>query len=207
MKRVIIIVLILIGISMSACVSTTEEPTTEIPTTNEEPTTEEPTTEEPTTEEPTTEEPINTSFVSADSANVESDLVTFIVQINTTTIDGSNPVVTVVVEITAKQVIDLDLGTSSYEDEGVIGIRVISVDDDEISLYSEYYDIPVTDDIYNVHLDIDDSLTRTIQFARMPFHGGAGGELICPPGTYKVQVALFAPEMVWIDTDLIITVA
>ncbi|MBN2834042.1 MAG: hypothetical protein JXR48_03655 [Candidatus Delongbacteria bacterium] len=182
---------------MSACVSTTEEPTTEIPTT----------TEEPTTEDSTTEEPINTSFVPVDSANVESDLVNFIVQINTTTIDGSNPVVTVVVEITAKITIDQELGTSSYGDEGIIGIRIISVDDDEISLYSEYYDIPVTDDIYNVHLDIDDSLTRTIQFARMPFHGGAGGELICPPGTYKVQVALFAPEMVWLDTDLIIVVA
>jgi hypothetical protein len=192
MKKVIIIVLILIGISMSACVSTTEEPTTEIPT---------------TTEDPTTEEPINTSFVPVDSATIQTDQVTFNVQINTITIDDSNPVVTVVVEITAKITIDQELGTSSYGDEGIIGIRIVSIDNEEISLFSEFYDIPVTTDLYNVHLDENDILTRSMKFARMPFHGGYGGEEPRPAGTYKIQVVLYTPEMVWIDTGLFIEVS
>jgi len=191
-KLMIIIMFILFSISMSACVSTTEEPTTEIPT---------------TTEEPTTEESINTSFVPVDSANLESDLVTFIVQINTTTIDGSNPVVTVVVEITAKQVIDQALETSSYGDEGLIRIRLVLVENNDNFLYSEVYDIEVNQMILDVHLNTDDSLTRTMQFARIPFHSGYGGELPSPIGIYKVQVALYSYEMVWIDTGLFIEVS
>lgn len=192
MKKVIIIVLILIGISMSACVSTTEEPTTEIPT---------------TTEDPTTEEPINTSFVPVDSATLENDLAILSIEIDTTTIDNSQPVITVVVKVTAKIAIDQELGTSSYGDEGIIGIRIVSIDNEEISLFSEFYDIPFTTDLYNVHLDENDILTRSMQFARMPFHSGYGGELPSPIGIYKVQVALYSYEIVWIDTGLFIEVS
>jgi len=197
MKKIIIFVLTLIGISMSGCASTT---TQQITTTTTTTTT---TTNDPTT---STEEQTTTSFVVVDTATIETDRATFVVQINTNTIDDSNPVVTVVVSITAKEEIDQEIGTSSYGDEGIIGLRIVSVFDDEISLYSEYYDIPFTPDSQSVHLDIGDSLSRSIQFARMPFHGGAGGELPSPIGTYKVQVALFAPAMAWIDTALFITV-
>lgn len=211
MKKLIIIVLILIGISMSACISeTTDQTTTNSTTTTENITTS--LTEELTTTSQTTTLDVSTTltttlFVPADSATIETDQVTFNVQINTITIDDSNPVVTVVVEITAKAVIDQELGTSSYGDAGVIGIRIISIDDDEISLFSEFYDIPVTTDLYNVHLDENDILTRSMQFARMPFHGGYGGEEPSPAGTYKIQVVLYTPEMVWIDTGLFIEVS
>lgn len=196
MKKVIIIVLILIGISMSACVSeTTDQTTTNTNTTTETITTS-------LTEELTT----TTLFVPVDSATIETDQATFNVQINTITIDDSIPVVTVVVEITAKEVIDQTLETSSYGDEGLIRIRIISIDDEDKLLYSEFYDIPFVDEEHDVHLDINDNLTRTIQFARMLFHGGAGGELPSPTGVYKVQVSLFSPEIIWIDTELFITV-
>jgi hypothetical protein len=179
-KLMIIIMFILFSISMSGCVSTTEEPTTE--------------------------ESINTSFVPVDSATIETDQVTFSVQINTILIDDSNTVVTVVVEITTKVVINQTLETSSYGDEGLIRIRIVSIDNEDILMYSEFYDIQFTDDEYDVDLNIGEELTRTIQFARMPFHGGAGGELPSPTGVYKVQVSLFSPEIIWIDTELFITV-
>jgi len=209
MKK-IIIMFILIGISMSACVSeTTNQTTTNTTTSTEAITT--PFTEELTTTTQTTTQEVSTTltttlFVPVDSATIESDQAIFNVQINTVTIDDSLSVVTVVVKITAKVIIDQELGTSSYGDEGLIGIRIISIDNDETSLYSEFYDIPVTHDILDVHLDVNDSLTRAIQFARMPFHGGAGGEFPSPTGTYKVQVALFTPAMSWMDTGLYISV-
>lgn len=185
MKKVIVFVLILIGIPMISCDGTTTEQTT--------------TTQKQTTTTVTT-------FEAVDTAMVESDLAVFNVGIDTNEINELNPVVTVVVEITAKTTIDQELGTSSYGDEGIIGIRIVSSDDDETMLYSEFYDIPVTEDIHDVHLDANDSLTRTMQFARMPFHGGAGGEEPSPIGVYEVQVALYSYEMVWIDTGLSITV-
>jgi len=137
---------------------------------------------------------------------VENDMATFSIQVSTITMDDSNSVVTVVVEITTKVVINQTLETSSYGDEGLIRIRIVSVDNEDILLYSEFYDIPFTDDEYDVNLNIGEELTRTIQFARMPFHSGAGGELPSPTGVYMVQVSLFSPEMIWIDTELIITV-
>lgn len=203
MKKVIIIALILIGIFMTACARDTTEQTTT--TQDQTATTEELTTTSQTTQEVSTTL-TTTLFVSDDNATIETDQVTFSVQINTITIDDSNPVVTVVVEITAKVVIDQQLSTSSFGEEGIIGIRMVSVYDDGIYLFSDIYDVEVNAMIFDVHLGIDDSLTRTIQFARMPFHAGAGGELPSPNGTYKVQVALFSPSMVWIDTGLFITV-
>jgi hypothetical protein len=137
---------------------------------------------------------------------VENDMATFSMHVNTITMDDSNSVVTVVVEITTKVVINQTLETSSYGDEGLIRIRIVSVDKEDILLYSEFYDIPFTDDEYDVNLNIGEELTRTIRFARMPFHGGAGGELSSPTGVYKVQVSLFSPEMIWIDAELFITV-
>ena len=158
-----------------------------------------------TTEELTTT--TENSFSPIYSSTVESDLAIFVVTIDYAEIDSSNDTITVTVEITAKVDIDQELGTSSYGDLGIIEIRVVSVDDEEIALYSEFYDIPVTQDIYAVHIDADDTLIRTMQFARMPFHGGAGGEQPSSTGIYKVQVvAMWVSETVWIDTNITIRV-
>jgi len=210
MKKLVIIVLILIGISMSACVSeTTDGTTTNTTTTTEDITTS--LTEELTTTTRTTTQEVSTTltttlFFPVYSSTIETDRVTFNVQINTVTIDDSIPVVTVFVEIIAKVVIDQELETSSYDDEGLIRIRIVLVENNDNFLYSEVYDIEVNAMILDVHLNTDNSLTRTMKFARIPFHSGYGGELPSPIGTYKVQVALYSPEMVWIDTELFITV-
>jgi hypothetical protein len=205
-KLFLIIVYILFGVSMAACkTSTSEESTTTEQHTNL-PTNEEPTTVEPTTVESTTETTTQITFTPVDSATVENDQASFFVRIDSNTINDSNPVITVAVEITTTVVINQTLETSSYGDEGLIRIRIVSVANEDILLYSEFYDIPFTDDEYDVNLNIGEELARIIQFARMPFHGGYGGEEPSPTGTYKIQVALFAPEMIWIDTDLLITV-
>ena len=51
----------------------------------------------------------------------------------------------------------------------------VSVNDDEISFFSNIYDMEVNAMILVEHLNIDDSLTRFTQFARMPFHNSFGG--------------------------------
>lgn len=204
MKKVIIIALIIIAIFMTACARETTDQTT---TTQDQTTTSE---ELTTTTQTTTQESsttlTTTLFVPVYSSTIETDRVTFNVQINTVTIDDSSPVVTVIVEIIAKVVIDQELETSSYGDEGLIRIRIVLVENNDNFLYSEVYDIEVNAMILDVHLNTDDSLTRTMQFARIPFHSGYGEELPSPIGTYKIQVALYSPEMVWIDTGLFITV-
>lgn len=157
-----------------------------------------------TTEEPTTI--TEDSFMPIYSSTVESDLAIFAVLIDYAEINSSNDTITVTVEITAKVDINQELGTSSYGNLGIIEIRVVSIDDEETVLYSEFYDIPVTEDMYFVHIDANDTLIRTIQFARMPFHGGAGGEQASPTGTYRVQVRLWVPGTEWIDTNITVRV-
>ena len=201
MKK-IIIMLILIGISMLACVSETTDQTKTNTTTSTETITTSFTEELTTTTQTTTQ---TTTFVPVDSATIETDQATFNVQINTITIDDSFPVVTVVVEITAKVNIDQVLETSSWGIEGLIRMRIISVDDTETELYSELFDTLTTEDTLNVHLDTDDSLTKSLQFARTPFHFVPGVDP-SPTGSYKVQVALYSIDMGWINTGLLITV-
>lgn len=146
------------------------------------------------------------SLLSIYTTTVESDLALFTVSIDYAEINSSIGTVTVTVEITAKVDIDQELGTSSYGDLGIIDIRVLSIVDAEIGLYSEFYDVPVTEDMYFMHMDANDTLIRTMKFARMPFHGGAGGEQPSPTGTYKVQLRLMVSDTVWIDTEITISV-
>lgn len=187
---------------MLACVSETTDQTKTNTTTSTETITTSFTEELTTTTQTTTQ---TTTFVPVDSATIETDQATFNVQINTITIDDSFPVVTVVVEITAKVNIDQVLETSSWGIEGLIRMRIISVDDTETELYSELFDTLTTEDTLNVHLDTDDSLTKSLQFARTPFHFVPGVDP-SPTGSYKVQVALYSIDMGWINTGLLITV-
>jgi len=139
------------------------------------------------------------SFIPIYSNIVDSILATFAVSIDCAEINSINDTITVTVEMTAKEDIDHELGTSSYGDLGIIHIRIVSGDDDEIALYSEFYDIPVTEDLFTVHIETGDKLTRTIRFSRLPFHGGTGGEQPSPTGVYKVQVALWLSDIIWIN--------
>lgn len=137
---------------------------------------------------------------------VESSEAVFVVEIDHAEISSIDEYVTISVEITAKTSIDIEMYTSSYGENGIIQIRVIGLSDDSIFLYSQYYDVQITTDILEVHLDAFETMSRSIQFGILPFHGGMGGELPSPEGTYKVQVCLFSHGWEWIDTGIVIKV-
>ncbi len=145
--------------------------------------------------------PTNTTNVT-----IETDEAIINIEVNMNNITETNDVLTVIVTITAKEIINRELGTSTHGEEGIIGIRVISVDDSNSFLYSSVYDILINGEILSVSLESGESLMRTLQFARLPFNGGFGGEEISPIGEYKVQVSLYSQELGWVDTGLMITV-
>lgn len=145
-------------------------------------------------------------FTPVYTSTVENDQAIFVVMIDQTEIATLNVVFSVSVAMTTKVEIDSELYTSSYGNEGLIAIRMVSIDDEEVFLYSEFYDIPVNEALLNVHLDQNETLLRTMDFARLPFHGGAGGEKVSPIGLYIVQVGLYTLGWEWIDTDIIVRV-
>ena len=77
----------------------------------------------------------------------------------------------------------------------------------EYYLYSELYMIAVTDDEYEFTLLEGEMVTRSLQFATLPFVFMAGDEVPAPRGEYQVQVrvALFGEP--WLDTGLTIVVS
>jgi hypothetical protein len=194
MKKIILLVFAMISIALKACVGSTGEQTT---TTMQQTT---------TTMEQTTTTMTEDTFIPVYTSMVQCDLAIFNVAIDHAEINGTTNVITVTVEMIAKMEINQELYTSSYGEIGIVEIRIVSVEEEEVALYSEFYDIPFTSDVLNVHLTIDDSLTRVIQFARTPFHESPGGELPSPTGMYKVQVALYSIEKIWIDTRITIRV-
>jgi len=198
MKKVVSLVLILLVFSMTACVASTAGSTT--PIQNQTTSIEIPTTSARTT---TT----TTPFVPVSSATVESEVAVFYVQIDALMVDGSRPVITVRVEIVAKVDIDYIVGTISYGPAGILGIRIVSLDDSKTQLFSELYDDVVLCEVLDVHIDAGETLARQLQFARRPFPDWWPEDVeTSPVGNYKVQVKLGVPDEVWIDTGILITV-
>lgn len=140
------------------------------------------------------------------TVNVDTELATFRVMVDHVECNNLQEIISVTVEMTALSEINHELYTSSFGEEGIIEIRIISIEDKQTTLYSEYYDVLFTDDILNVHLNSNDSLTRTIMFARTPFHGGMGEDPPSVVGLYKIQIALFMTDVLWIDTGITINV-
>ena len=58
----------------------------------------------------------------------------------------------------------------------------------------------------DVYLDTNDSLTRTMRFARALFYDGFDKIEPSLIGDYKIQVALDIDEISWIDTGLFVAV-
>lgn len=206
MKKVLSLVLLVFAITMTACVASTTETTTATvnPTTTT--TSQEPTTS--TDAQTTTTEAITTttSFIAIYSATAESEMAVFNVQIDALTVDGSRPVITVRVDIVAKVDIDGSVGTSSYGYAGILGIRIVSVDNPETELFCETYGDFVNCMMLDVHIDAGGTLIRQLQFARTPFDDWLRHEGPSPVGTYKVQVKLSLTEALWIDTGILVTV-
>ena len=140
-----------------------------------------------------------------DHRTVFSDQVIFDVFVDIINIDDMNPVVTVYVEIQTKMNIQQTLSTSSFGEEAIIEIRIVSITDEQVKLYSELYDVIINHEELDVNLNIDQKLSRDLKFARLPFHE-VHQELISPIGTYKIQVGLHASEISWIDTGILLTV-
>ncbi len=155
-----------------------------------------------------TSEPTNTQTTTnefADHRIVCSEQVLFDVGVDIITINDMNPVVTVYVEIEAKMNIQQTLSTSSFGVEAIIEIRIVSITDEQVKLYSELYDVMINHEELDVNLNIDQKLSRDLKFARLPFHE-VHQEMISPIGTYKIQVGLHASEISWIDTGILLTV-
>lgn len=137
---------------------------------------------------------------------IESTQASFKVEVDYIEINNTNGTISVTVELTAKTNIDWNLGTSTFGGEHLISIEIVNTDDETIFLYSELYDIIITADTFYVHLEESDILTRTLQFAVNPFHGGIGDDSESPEGLYRVKVGLVGLESSWIYTDIVIDV-
>lgn len=139
---------------------------------------------------------------------VESDIALFNVGVDFIEINSNQEVITVTVEITAKSEIDHELYTSSYGESGLIEIRVVNIEDESVILYDELYLHDHNAAILDVHLDVSQTLTRTLQFARNPLDSNLEGETESTEGLYRVIVGIQypGPGVDWIYTDIIINV-
>ena len=131
------------------------------------------------------------------------------VGISQTYLDHTSDKVMVTVTLTAKKAFTAILSTGSFERLGLIEMQIVNRTNEkqEYYLYSELYMIAVTDDEYEFTLLEGEMVTRSLQFATLPFVFMAGDEVPAPRGEYQVQVrvALFGEP--WLDTGLTIVVS
>ena len=151
---------------------------------------------------------IEETVFTVDSDTIETDLTRLEIGADGLKVSLNNPIITISVELTALKDINTSLHTSSYGDEGIIHIRVVHTEDEEVMLYSELYNQSATDDMHDVFLYQEDALVRELQFSYRPINEQLWPEPKCPAGIYKVQIALEIPRYptTWDDTDIFINV-
>ncbi|MFP4178063.1 MAG: hypothetical protein ACLFTZ_04790 [Acholeplasmataceae bacterium] len=133
---------------------------------------------------------------------IETKLGTVAVEIDQDQLSVPHDEVTVTALFTAAESFEIDLYTSTFGPGGFISMNLASETDPDAILYSEVYDVMHTDDILELDIDPGDTITRTLKFQGLPYHGGFGDEEPSPSGTYRLEILLHHPESEWIRTDL-----
>lgn len=130
------------------------------------------------------------------------------VVIDKTNLQDSLDKVTITVTLTARKDFTAILSTGSFKQQGLIEIRLVKATSENQydSLYSELYNIAVTDDEYEFSLSSGETVIRSLQFATLPFVYFMGDEITAPRGIYKVQVRVAMLNEPWLDTGLEIVV-
>jgi hypothetical protein len=137
---------------------------------------------------------------------IETTLGTIDIDIDRDQLGSPPDEVTVTVLFTASESFEIDLYTSTFGPGGFISMNFTSQTDGNAILFSEVYDVMHTDDILELDIEPGDTITRTLRFQRLPYHGGFGNEERSPSGTYTLEILLHHPDFEWIETDLTVDV-
>jgi hypothetical protein len=149
------------------------------------------------------------SLPEAQSSTVTTDYTILEVGIDQTYLDDASDKVMVTVTLTAKKEFTAILSTGSFQRLGLIEMQIVNRTNEkqEYYLYSELYMIAVTDDEYEFTLLEGEIVTRSLQFATLPFVSVTGDEALAPRGIYQVQVRVALFDEPWLDTGLTIVVS
>ena len=137
-----------------------------------------------------------------------SDSVKYVISVSSTRIRGELTQTTVTVKATAKEDLDIMLGTSGLGRSGAIWLECyMEKGGEEYRLYSDEWDKQYTADVYEFTLKSGESVERTLKFSRLPENYKNYEKYYSvdamPKGKYRLRVR-FQTDNGWLDTDIVI---